>query len=390
MSLTNTPASERIHITFFGRTNTGKSSIINAVTSQNISIVSKIKGTTTDPVSKTMELLPLGAVVITDTAGLDDNSELGKLRIEKTLKSIDKTDIAVIVTDSDLSDCEKKLIETFTNKNIPYIICYSKSDLHPRETFSENEISVSAMTGANINKLKNLIASLKPDESKRKIVTDLVNKGDIVLLVIPIDKAAPKGRLILPQQQVMRELIENGNICISVNESQLETVVDTLKNKIKLVITDSQVFKQVAKTVPENIRLTSFSILFLRYKGDFDYAYESISTLDNLKENDNVLICEGCTHHRQCDDIGTVKLPSWIENYTNKKLNFSFTSGNDFPKDLSDYSLIIHCGACMLTKQEMKSRIEYAKKQNIPMTNYGITIAKVNGILERSVQCLDI
>ena len=385
MSLNDAPKSERIHIGFFGKTNAGKSSVINKVTSQNLSIVSDIKGTTTDPVLKSMELLPIGPVVIIDTPGLDDKTELGIARIEKTNEILRKTDIAVIVIDA--NDEDEDTINLIKNRNIPYIICYNKCDIKLRKNLKDNEICVSAKTGENIEKLKELIASkIGNKKNNKKIVSDILNEGDIALLVIPIDESAPKGRLILPQQQTIRDLLDGGNMCICVKDTELEQAIKTFKDKVKIVITDSQAFKKVAKIVPDDILLTSFSILFMRYKGELDGAVKSVKKLDTLSDGDVVLISEGCSHHRQCNDIGTVKMPNWIKEYTKKDIKFEFTSGGEFPLDLSKYSLVVHCGGCMLNETEMKNRISIANKQNVPITNYGITIAHINGILERSIK----
>ena len=392
MSLSSTPASERIHIAFFGKRNAGKSSIINAVTSQNLSIVSDVKGTTTDPVLKTMELLPIGPVVIIDTPGTDDIGELGKMRVEKTFQILAKTDIAVIVIGSNegKTDDDNELIERIKEKNIPYILCYNKCDLKRIAPENDNEICVSAKNNENINELKELIARQITPEKKKQIVSDLLSEGDTAVLVVPIDSGAPKGRLILPQQQTIRDLLEGGNICITVRDTELKKTLEMFGDKVKIVITDSQAFGYVSKIVPEDMPLTSFSILFLRYKGELDYAVDGVKKLDSLCDGDTVLICEGCTHHRQCNDIGTVKMPKWIENYTGKKLNFKFTSGTQFPDDLSGYALVVHCGGCMLNEREMKNRIKCAKMQNTPMTNYGVAIAYMNKILKRCVKPLGI
>lgn len=384
MSLNATPSGERVHISFFGCTNAGKSSVVNAFLNQNISIVSDIKGTTTDPVEKAMELLPIGAVKIIDTAGFDDISELGKARTDKTKKVLNKTDIAILVADRQLNNTDNELIELFKEKQIPYVIAFNKADL--LETIPEstqNTIYVSAKTGFNINKLKELVASLKDIKKERPLVSDLVNYGDIVVLVVPIDSSAPKGRLILPQQQVIRDLLDHGAIPIVARDSELKMVLDTIKQP-KLVITDSQVFNKVSKIVPEDMPLTSFSIIMARYKGDLPVQIHGANTLDKLSNGDKILIAEGCTHHRQCEDIGTVKLPRWIREYTKKDFEFSFCSGTEFPEDLSEYKLIIHCGGCMLNDKEMKSRLNNAKSQNIPITNYGTMIAHINGILKRT------
>lgn len=384
MSLNATPSGERVHISFFGCTNAGKSSVVNAFLNQNISIVSDIKGTTTDPVEKAMELLPIGAVKIIDTAGFDDISELGKARTDKTKKVLNKTDIAILVTDRQLNNTDNQLIELFKEKQIPYVIVFNKADL--LETIPEstqNTIYVSAKTGFNINKLKELVASLKDIKKERPLVSDLVSYGDIVVLVVPIDSSAPKGRLILPQQQVIRDLLDHGAIPIVARDSELKMVLDTIKQP-KLVITDSQVFNKVSKIVSEDMPLTSFSIIMARYKGDLPVQIHGANTLDKLSNGDKILIAEGCTHHRQCEDIGTVKLPRWIREYTKKDFEFSFCSGTEFPEDLSEYKLIIHCGGCMLNDKEMKSRLNNAKAQNIPITNYGTMIAHINGILKRT------
>lgn len=384
MSLNATPSGERVHISFFGCTNAGKSSVVNAFLNQNISIVSNIKGTTTDPVEKAMELLPIGAVKIIDTAGFDDISELGKARTDKAKKVLNKTDIAILVADRQLNNTDNQLIELFKEKQIPYVIVFNKADLLeiiPEST--QNTIYVSAKTGFNINKLKELVASLKDIKKERPLVSDLVSYGDIVVLVVPIDSSAPKGRLILPQQQVIRDLLDHGAIPIVARDSELKMVLDTIKQP-KLVITDSQVFNKVSKIVPEDMPLTSFSIIMARYKGDLPVQIHGANTLDKLSNGDKILIAEGCTHHRQCEDIGTVKLPRWIREYTKKDFEFSFCSGTEFPEDLSEYKLIIHCGGCMLNDKEMKSRLNNAKAQNIPITNYGTMIAHINGILKRT------
>ncbi len=390
MSLNSTPSSERIQIGFFGKRNTGKSSLINAITNQELSIVSDIKGTTTDPVYKAMELLPLGPVSIIDTPGIDDEGILGNLRIEKTKQVLNKVDIAILVIDSqsELSSYDNELINIFKEKNIKYIIAYNKSDiLKEKKQLKNNEIYVSAKNKINIKEIKELIATIYEDSPQNiPLVKDLVASNDIVILVTPIDSAAPKGRLILPQQQVIRDLLESGAISVVVQETELKKAIETCSKKPKLVITDSQVFKKVNQDTPNDIMLTSFSILFARYKGILDYAINGIKAIETLDDNDTLLISEGCTHHRQCDDIGTVKLPNWIKKYTNKKLNFEFSSGIGFPENLSKYKMIIHCGSCMLKDREIIYRYMTAQKQNIPITNYGITIAYINGILKRSIE----
>ncbi len=390
MSLNNTVSAERIHIGFFGLRNAGKSSVVNAVTGQSLSLVSDIKGTTTDPVKKAMELLPLGPVVIIDTPGIDDEGELGKMRVRRAKQTLNIVDIAVLVVDAvkGIQPLDDELILLFKSKNIPYIIAYNKSDLIDSiPAIKDNEIFVSAVNGKNINQLKDKIASLsKQKENNRKIVADLIDKGEFAVLVVPIDESAPKGRLILPQQQVIRELLENGSAAVVCRDTELSRTLDSLGVRPKLVITDSQVFGKVSKVTPDDIKLTSFSILFARYKGDLISAVKGAAMIDKLKDGDTVLISEGCTHHRQCNDIGTVKLPYWIRNHTNKNIEFEFTSGGEFPDDLSKYSLIIHCGACMLNAREMQSRMGYAADCGIPMTNYGTAIAHMNGILKRSVE----
>ncbi len=396
MSLNNTPSSERIHIGFFGQRNAGKSSVVNAVTGQKLSVVSDIKGTTTDPVKKAMELLPIGPVIILDTAGTDDTGELGKLRIEKTMQVLSKTDIAVLVCDvtTGLTKDDKNLIEKFKEKNIKYLITYNKCDL-PFEEFNleNNEILISALKNININKLKEKLAEFGKERiSDKRIVGDLLEKDDIAVLVTPIDSAAPKGRLILPQQMTIRDILDSCAVSVTIKETELKNTLKILKKKPKIVITDSQVFSYVSKLVPDDIPLTSFSILFSRYKGNLETAVKGAYILNDLKDNDTVLISEGCTHHRQCDDIGTVKLPKWICKFTNKKINFEFTSGTEFPdeKKLKKYSLIVHCGGCMLNEREMKSRINCAKSADVPITNYGILIAHINGILKRATEIFNI
>jgi len=388
MGLSSTPASERVHIGFFGRRNAGKSSVINAVTGQSLSIVSDVKGTTTDPVLKTMELLPIGPVVIIDTPGLDDEGKLGELRISKTLDMLNKTNIAVLVIDSNegITNDDENILSLIKEKNIPYIICYNKCDLKEIACSGKNEICVSSITGKNIYELKELIAGLVKTEPSKKIVADILMPGDMAILVVPIDEGAPRGRLILPQQQTIRDLLDNGMTCTVTRPEQLKDTLALLGDSTKLVITDSQVFGKVAKIVPEHIPLTSFSILFMRYKGELSYALEGAKALDSLKDGDTVLISEGCTHHRQCNDIGSVKMPNWIKDYTKKELNFDFTSGGEFPDDFSKYSLIVHCGGCMLNAQEMKNRIKSAEKADTPMTNYGIAISYMNGILQRTIK----
>ena len=388
MGLNETASADRIHIGFFGMRNAGKSSVVNAVTGQNLALVSDVKGTTTDPVKKAMELLPLGPVVIIDTPGFDDEGELGTMRVAKTRQVLNYADIAVLVVDATIgmqkTDIELK--ELFEKKKIPYVIVYNKSDLVD-EKATANEIYVSAKTGENIHELKEKIASLvSGDKNDKCIVADLIESGDTVILVIPIDSAAPKGRLILPQQQTIRDVLDAGAKAVVCRDTELKDTLDSLKNPPKLVITDSQAFGKVSKIVPENILLTSFSILFARYKGNLKGAVKAVSMLDKLKDGDKILISEGCTHHRQCGDIGTVKLPKWISGYTGKDITFEFTSGKDFPEELTEYALVVHCGGCMLTEREMQYRGRQAADNGVPMANYGIVIAHVNGILKRSLE----
>ncbi len=387
MSLNNTPSAERVHIAFFGKRNSGKSSLLNAVTNQNIAIVSDILGTTTDPVFKAMELLPLGAVMMIDTAGIDDEGELGNMRVQKTLRILNKTDIAVLVVDSTkgLTEYENDLIEKFKNKNVPYIIAYNKCDLHKKAVNADNEICVSALTGENINELKELIAKQNGIIEDKKIVAHLLNKNDLAVLVVPIDESAPKGRLILPQVQTIRELLDNEMIPVVTRDTTLTETLTSLAKKPAMVITDSQVFGKVSKDTPVDIPLTSFSILMANYKSDLKTLVKGVTAIDTLQDGDKVLISEGCTHHRQCNDIGTVKLPRLLQKYTNKTLDFQWTSGTEFEEDLTKYKLVIHCGGCMLNEREMKYRLKCSVDQAVPMTNYGTAIAYMNGILKRSL-----
>ncbi len=392
MSLNDTPSGERIHIAFFGLRNAGKSSLVNAVTGQDLAVVSDIKGTTTDPVKKAMELLPLGAVMIIDTPGLDDTGELGELRIKKTQQVLAKCDVAVLVKDAqnELTTLENDLINLFEKRNLKYIIAQNKSDLLTQipENDSKN-IYVSALTGFNVNLLKEKLASLSKNlENNKHLISDILNPGDLVLLVIPIDKAAPKGRLILPQQQTIRDILDSGCSCLICQDTELKNTLEKVNVKPKIVITDSQVFEKVSKIVPENILLTSFSILFARYKGDLKTLVKGAEKLSHLNNHDKVLISEGCTHHRQCGDIGTEKMPAWIKKFSGVNPDFSFTSGGDFPdeNELKKYSLIVHCGGCMLNEQEMKSRLKKASDSEIPIVNYGIAIANMHGILKRSLE----
>lgn len=399
MGLNDTPSANRIHIGFFGKRNAGKSSLVNAVTGQELAIVSDTKGTTTDPVYKSMELLPLGPVMIIDTPGIDDSGALGELRVKKTRQVLNKTDVAVLVTDAcdDLQQCDKELIDLFKAKQIPYIIARNKSDLLTEEKSAvENEIYVSAYTKDGIYELKEKIAHLvEVDDMRLRLVGDLIKPGDFIVLVVPIDSAAPKGRLILPQQQTIRDVLEAGATAITVRETELKETLENLGKKPFMVITDSQAFKVVNEIVPQDIYLTSFSILMARYKGFLDTALRGVAAIDKLKDGDTVLISEGCTHHRQCGDIGSVKLPHLLQAYTGKKLNIALSSGTEFPEDLSPYALVLHCGGCMLNEREVRYRMKCAEDQNVPISNYGTAIAYMNGILKRSaaifndINCVD-
>ncbi len=390
MGLNDTPAAERVHIGFFGLRNAGKSSVVNAVTGQSLSLVSEIKGTTTDPVKKAMELLPLGPVVIIDTPGVDDEGALGEMRVKRAKQVLNTVDIAVLVVDASkgLQPADEELVSTFKSKKTSYIIVYNKADLIDGiPDCAENEIYVSAVSGYNINSLKEMLAqSAKGWESGKRIAGDLIEPNDLVVIVVPIDESAPKGRLILPQQQVIRDVIESGAAAVVCRDTELRETLESLGKKPKLVITDSQVFGAVSAVTPPDIPLTSFSILFVRYKGDLNAAVHGAAQLDKLNDGDTVLISEGCTHHRQCNDIGTVKMPNWVRKYTGKALNFEFASGKEFPEDLSKYSLVIHCGGCMLNAREMQARIGYASDYGVPMTNYGVAIAQMHGILKRSLE----
>lgn len=398
MGMNQTPASERVHISFFGKRNAGKSSVINAVTGQDLAIVSSVMGTTTDPVYKTMELLPLGPVMVIDTPGIDDEGELGALRVRKSYQVLNKTDIAILVIDSTAGKGEEELelIHRFHKKGIPYLIIYNKIDLLSTEKIKDlamsvrtGEVLVSASDGMNIQELKEKIASLKPEDThKYPLIQDLIDPLDLVILVVPIDKAAPKGRLILPQQQTIRDILERGALSLVVRDTELKSTLDHFLAQgvcPKLVVTDSQAFARVSKAVPENITLTSFSILFSRYKGELETQLKGIAALSSIEDGDRILIAEGCTHHRQCGDIGTCKMPEWIRNYTGKKPVFEFTSGTEFPDDVSSYKMVVHCGGCMLNEREMKYRIACCQDQGVPITNYGILIAQVTGILKRSL-----
>jgi hydrogenase maturation GTPase hydF len=402
MSLNNTPSAERIHIGIFGRRNAGKSSLINALTGQNLAIVSDVKGTTTDPVLKAMELLPLGPVVMIDTPGLDDTGELGALRIQKTYQILNKTDIALVVIDTTvgMTDADAAILTRIQEKEIPYLLVWNKADqlgtdAELKGDFAgsipkEHSILISASTGSHIHELKEKLASLVPTQGNdRRIVSDLIRPGDFVVLVVPIDKAAPKGRLILPQQQTIRDILDTGATAIVTRDTELSDTLNRLGELPSLVITDSQAFEKVARLTPPEVPLTSFSILFARYKGNLNTVVNGARALDTLKDQDTVLICEGCTHHRQCEDIGTVKLPRWIREHTGKSLNFVFTSGTEFPTDLRPYRMIIHCGGCTLNEREMQFRLKCAEDAGIPITNYGTAIAYMKGILERSIQVFE-
>jgi [FeFe] hydrogenase H-cluster maturation GTPase HydF len=389
MGLNNTPTADRLHIGIFGRRNAGKSSVINAITGQELAVVSDIKGTTTDPVYKAMELLPLGPVMIIDTPGIDDEGQLGSLRVKKARQVLNKTDVAVIVVDATegRSSEDDELVNLIREKNIPYIIAYNKCELLDNiPQPSRDEIYISTAANIGINELKERIAAIADTgAAKQRIVGDLISPSDIVVLVTPIDKSAPKGRLILPQQQTIRDILDSDAIAVVTKEIQLRKTLETLNRKPKLVVTDSQVFDKAAADTPPDVPLTSFSILFARYKGLLDEAVRGAAAIDRLRDGDTVLICEGCTHHRQCDDIGTVKLPRWLRNYTGRELHFEFTSGGDFPDDLSKFALILHCGGCMLNEREVRYRMKCAGDQNVPITNYGVAIAYMQGILRRSV-----
>lgn len=403
MSMNETPKGERLHIGLFGRRNAGKSSILNALTGQNLAIVSDIAGTTTDPVQKAMELLPLGPVVFIDTPGLDDEGELGNKRIEKSYQALAKTDLALLIIDSTTGKTsEDELIEQkIKEKNIPYLCIYNKCDLMPdvsetstiseTDTATSNTIHVSTTTKENIHSLKDRIAAMGTEllqEKEVPIVKDLVTEGDVVILVVPIDKAAPKGRLILPQQQTIRELLDAGAHTMVVRDCELADTFLKLSCKPKLVITDSQAFEKVDQIVPKDVLLTSFSILMARHKGNFKDALKGVTALSNITDDSHILICEGCSHHRQCGDIGTEKMPAWIRNFTKASPRFSWTSGTEFPSDLSAYDMIIHCGGCMLNEREMCHRYNCASMVNVPMTNYGLAISYMHGILERSTEVL--
>ncbi|MBE5959340.1 MAG: [FeFe] hydrogenase H-cluster maturation GTPase HydF [Lachnospiraceae bacterium] len=410
MDLNSTPSAERTHIGFFGMRNAGKSSVVNKFTGQQLAVVSDTKGTTTDPVYKAMELLPVGPVMIVDTPGFDDEGELGELRVKKTKEVLRKVDVAVLVVDGTvgLTECDKRVIQLFGQRKIPFVIAVNKLDLYEeseynifasskeikyneqsslKELNSNNIVSISAITGEGIDDLKQkVIEKCNVDKKEHYIVSDLVKEKDIVILVVPIDSAAPKGRIILPQQQTIRDLLDGGAITMVCTPDNLKLTIDAVDKKVALVITDSQAFKEVDKIVPKDIKLTSFSILMARYKGFLDTALEGTKAIDGVKDGDRILICEGCTHHRQCEDIGTVKIPNWLTKYTGKELKIDTCSGREYPEDLRGYALVIHCGACMLNEREVISRMNIAIDQNVPFTNYGIVIAKMNGILDRATE----
>ncbi len=409
MSLNTTPVANRIHIGFFGKRNAGKSSVVNAVTGQDLAVVSEIRGTTTDPVYKSMELLPMGPVVIIDTPGFDDEGSLGDLRVKKTRQVLNKTDVAVLIVDAvdGMHPSDEELVALFKEKEIPYLVVYNKADLlseggtpngakdesgnadaaeEPAD-LDEHDLYVSALTGDGIHELKERIANaVEMDEERFRIIADLIEPDDFVVLVVPIDSAAPKGRLILPQQQVIRDVLEADATALVVKENGLAETLKNAGKKPTLVVTDSQAFEQVSQTVPDDILLTSFSILMARWKGFLDASVDCVTTVDDLKDGDTVLISEGCTHHRQCDDIGTVKIPRWLRNYTGKDIQFETTSGTEFPADVSKYRMVIHCGACMLNEREVRHRMKCSLEQGIPFTNYGVLIAYLNGILKRCVE----
>ncbi len=403
-SMNQTPAGERVHIAFFGRRNVGKSSLMNAFTGQELSVVSPVEGTTTDAVYKAMELLPLGPVVLIDTPGLDDSGELGEKRVRKALEVMRKTDIAIVVADGTvpLGEAERELIPEFERKGIPWLLVYNKEDLAEKVSADEETVlpekgmagertlRVSAKTGFHIRELKERVAALVPGDVEKPLIGDLLSEGDTVVLVVPLDAGAPKGRLILPQQQVIRGVLEAGASALVCRDSELEKTLQKLVSPPRLVVTDSQVFDRVGRIVPESVLLTSFSILMARYKGDLAQLAEGAKAVERLGDGDRVLICEGCTHHRQCEDIGTVKIPNLIRRYTGNKQSvcepeFSFTSGTEFPTDVSSYKLVVHCGGCMLNRREMQYRLERCREQGVPVTNYGVLIACLNGILDRAV-----
>lgn len=391
MGLNEQPSAERLHIAFFGKRNAGKSSLVNAITGQELAVVSDVAGTTTDPVKKAMELLPIGPVVIIDTPGIDDGGKLGDLRVKKTKQVLNSADIAVLVVDCEkgVSEADSELLRLFREKELPYVVAYNKSDLLNGRLpdLKANEILVSAKENKNINEIKEMLAHLiKDNKNSKKLVSDLIDEGDTVVLVVPIDESAPKGRLILPQQQTIRDILEAGATAVVCRDTELKGTLSALSKAPKLVITDSQAFGRVSQQVPKEILLTSFSILFARYKGELKELVKGAEALKNLKNGDKVLISEGCTHHRQCGDIGSVKIPKWIEEYTSSKPEFSFTSGGEFPENLSEFSLVVHCGGCMLTPREMHRRMGVCADNTVPIVNYGVAIAQMHGILERSLE----
>lgn len=389
MTMNQTPSANRVHIAFFGRRNAGKSSLLNAVTGQSIAVVSQVLGTTTDPVQKSMELLPLGPVVMIDTPGFDDEGELGSLRVKKAKQVLAKTDVAVLVAEAGkpLGPVERELLELFRQRELPFLIARSKADLSGRDQTQaqDGEIYVSAQSGQGIVELKERLAALGRRESEPRLVGDLLRPGQLAVLVTPIDASAPKGRIILPQQQVLRDVLDADAVALVTKEFQLKEVLAGLQQRPAMVITDSQVFGRVAADVPEEIPLTSFSILMARYKGLLETAVRGVAAIDRLRDGDRILVAEGCTHHRQCEDIGTVKLPAWLRRHTGKELSFETSSGVGFPEDLSPYSLVLHCGGCMLNEREVQHRMRSAVEQGVPITNYGTTIAFVQGILRRSL-----
>ncbi len=390
MSLNATPSANRLHISFFGCRNAGKSSVVNAVTGQDLAVVSDVKGTTTDPVTKAMELLPLGPVVIIDTPGFDDVGKLGELRVRKTKQILNKTDVAVLVVDGTvgLQDYDRQLIGLFREKQIPYLIAWNKCDLAQAQPAPEDHaLPVSAVTGWNIHALKERLGALAPKEDpNHRLLGDLVQPNDLVVLVCPIDESAPKGRMILPQQQAIRDTLDAGAIAVVTRELELRATLDSLGKRPAMVVTDSQAFRVVSQITPQEIPLTSFSILMARYKGFLKTAAAGVAAVPRLKDGDRVLMAEGCTHHRQCNDIGTVKIPNWLRSHTGKDLRIETCSGTEFPEDLSPYAMVIHCGACMLTDRDVQYRMKCAVDQNVPFTNYGVTIAQITGTLERSLR----
>ncbi|QTE67201.1 [FeFe] hydrogenase H-cluster maturation GTPase HydF [Clostridiales bacterium] len=389
MSMNEMPAAERVHISFFGCRNAGKSSLVNAVTGQAVSVVSEVKGTTTDPVSKTMELLPLGPVVITDTPGFDDASGLGSLRVERTRQILRRTDLAVLVADSTagLQETDRELLRLFGERNIPFLVAMNKQDLCRTVPEDDRTVAVSALTGEGIRELKERMARLLPGRAADKcLIADLVRPADCVVLVCPIDESAPKGRLILPQQHAIRDLLEAGALPLVTRETELPDALSALASPPRMVVTDSQAFRAVAPRVPEEIPLTSFSILMARYRGFLETAVRGVAALRSLRDGSRVLMAEGCTHHRQCNDIGTVKIPRWLREHTGRTIEIDTCSGPDFPEDLSPYAAVIHCGGCMITEKEVQARREMAEAQGVPFTNYGLVIAHITGVLERSLR----